>query len=327
MSGVGLVLGGGGITGAAFHFGALLSIEAATGWDPNDAEIVIGTSSGAFVSALVRSGRLDMEAFVADVDDPDELTEHWRHYVYRTCRPRGVGRWLRRGVIPGLRRPDLTLSLGSPARYSTTGMGEWVEDMLGDAAHSWPAQPLVIVAYDLEQRRRAPFGTDAAPDVALKDAVAASIAVPVIFEPVKIDDRWYVDGGVSSGTSADLLLAHPEPLDLVIVLAPLAASESRRHARFYEDAFDRVGRLALEAELALIRDTWPQTDVLVLRPDERVLEAARPNPMAVDALVPVFLRTLRSLNEELAHPETWRLLHRHLAPDHAPERAGSTDLA
>lgn len=316
---VGLVLGGGGITGAAFHFGALLALEAATGWNPNQAEVVIGTSSGAFVGALIRADRLDIEAFVGNVDDLDELTDHWRHYVYRKCRPRGVGRWLRRGVIPGLRRPDLTLGLGSPARFTTEGMSDWIEDMLGDVADSWPAQPLVIVAYDLEQRRRAPFGTDAAPEVSLKQAVAASSAVPVIFAPVEIEGRWYVDGGVASGTSADLLLASPDPLDLIIVLAPLAASESRPQARFYEDAFDRVGRLALEGELALIRETWPTTDVLVLRPDERILEAARPNPMAVDALVPVFLRTLRSLNDVLAHPDTWRTLHRHLASDKAAD--------
>jgi len=196
-------------------------------------------------------------------------------------------------------------------------MSDWVEDMLGEVADGWPSRPLVIVAYDLEQRHRAPFGTDAAPDVPLKRAVAASSAVPMIFEPVRIGDHWYVDGGVASGTSADLLLAHPDPLDLIIVLAPLAAAASRPRARFYEDAFDRVGRLALKTEIALIREEWPETDVLVLRPDEQVLEVARPNPMAVDALVPVFLKTLRSLNDELAHPNTWRLLHRHLTTDSA----------
>ena len=42
--------------------------------------------------------------------------------------------------------------------------------------------------------------------------------------------------------------------------------------------------------------------------------------MAVGALVPVFLRTLRSLNDELAHPDTWRLLHHHLAVNGAASR-------
>ena len=36
VSSVGLVLGGGGITGAAFHFGTLLALRMATGWDPNE---------------------------------------------------------------------------------------------------------------------------------------------------------------------------------------------------------------------------------------------------------------------------------------------------
>jgi NTE family protein len=196
--------------------------------------------------------------------------------------------------------------------YRTDGMVEWVEDAIGPLAETWPESPTVIVAYDLEQREREPFGTEAAPDVPLKHAVAASVAVPFVFEPVQLAGRWYADGGIATGTSADLLLASPETLDLVIVIAPLAASEARPGARFYEDVFDRAGRLALSAELAEIHAQWPETDVLVFRPDDRVLAAARPNPMSVTAAIPAFLRTLRSLKDELSHHETWDVLERHL---------------
>jgi NTE family protein len=306
------VLGGGGITGAAFHFGALLALRMATGWDPNNADVVIGTSSGAFAAAMVRGGRLDLETFVGDALDRDEVAERLRSYVYRRGRPRGAVRWLRRGVLPALRRPDLTLSLGSPGLYRSDGVGDWVQDALGPLAETWPEQPTVIVAYDLEKRQRAPFGTEAAPDVALKDAVAASVAVPFVFEPYRIHGSWYADGGVATGTSADLLLASHEPLDLVIVIAPLAASEPRPGARFYEDIFDRAGRLALQAELEDLHEHWPETDILVLRPDDRVLAVSRPNPMSTHAAMPSFLRTLRSLKDELGHHETWDLLSRHL---------------
>ena len=312
VSRVGLVLGGGGITGAAYHFGALLALRMATGWDPNDAEVVIGTSSGAFAAAMVRGGRLDLEAFVGDSRNRDQVSERLRHYLFRRARPRGAVRWLRRGVIPALRRPDLTLTLGSPGLYRTDGVAEWVEDSLGPAANAWPDSPTVIVAYDLKRRKRAPFGTEGAPAVALKDAVAASVAVPFVFEPYRIDGDWYADGGISTGTSADLLLANPDPLDLIIVVAPLAASEPRPGARFYEDIFDRAGRLALAAELTEIHEQWPDTEVLVLRPDDRVLAAARPNPMSTHAAIPAFLRTLRSLKDELSHHETWDLLARHI---------------
>ena len=76
--------------------------------------------------------------------------------------------------------------------------------------------------------------------------------------------------------------------------------------------FDSAGRSALEAELAVIAQEWPDTDVIVLRPGPRVLAAARPNPFSVKAAVPSFLRTLMSMRDELARPETWDLLEKHL---------------
>jgi NTE family protein len=49
VSKVGLVLGGGGITGAAYEMATLMSLQLATGWNPDDAEVVVGTSSGSLI--------------------------------------------------------------------------------------------------------------------------------------------------------------------------------------------------------------------------------------------------------------------------------------
>lgn len=312
MSSVGLVLGGGGITGASYHFGALLALEMATGWHPDEAEVIIGTSCGAFAAAMVRGGGLSIDTFLGEAETRDEVTDRLRSLIFRRTRPRGVLRWLRRGVLPGLARPDLKLILGSPALYETSGVAEWVEHTAPDLADAWPDKPTVIVAYDLIERGRIPFGTEAAPDVTLKDAVASSVAVPFVFEPVRIDDRYYCDGGLASGTNADLVLANPEPLDLLIVVAPLAAEQPREGARFYEDMFDRAGRSALDGELHLIAEEWPETDIIVLRPDERVQSTMTPNPLSVRAAIPAFLRTLRSLETQLSQHETWLILERHL---------------
>ena len=81
----------------------------------------------------------------------------------------------------------------------------------------------------------------------------------------------------------------------------------------YEDMFDRVGRKALSAELALLAEHWPETDVVVLRPDERVLDVSRPNPMSAGATIPTLLATLRSMQHELARSSVWNVLTRHLA--------------
>ncbi len=312
VSRVGLVLGGGGITGAAFQFGALLTLQLATGWDPNASEVVIGTSCGALTGAMVRGNELNLQTFVGNAQSRHDVAATLRDRVFRRSRPSGTLRWMRRGLLPGLRRPDLSLVLGSPAIYSTMGLAQWVDDALGAQATVWPDHPTVIVAYDLEERKRIPFGTDEAPPAQLRNAVAASAAVPGIFQPVRIRDRWYVDGGLASGTSLDLILGADDPLDLVIVVAPLAAAERRPGARFYEDIFDHFGRTALEAEVTLVKERWPDTDILVLRPDHRVLAVARPNPMSAEAAMPVFIRTIRSMKHELAAPATWTLLSKHL---------------
>ena len=307
------MLGGGGITGAAFHFGALISLRMATEWNPSDADVVVGTSSGAVVAAMVRSDRLSLDALIGDVHGANELAWELRSRIYRRTRPGGVGRWMRHGLLPGIRRPGIGLAVGSPARYTTDGIAEWIRETIGDAAGHWPDAPTTIVAYEVEGRRRVAFGTEGSPDVDLATAVAASAAVPVVFEPVEIDGRHYVDGGVASGTNADLLLGSPEPLDLVIVVAPMAPNEGRPDSRFYEDYFSRLGGAALDDELQRVRALWPAVDVIVLRPDAAVLTASRPNPLDPGAALPCFLATLRSMRGMLAGPEVWPLLEKHFA--------------
>ena len=315
---VGLVLGGGGITGAAYQMAGLMALELATGWHPNDADVVVGTSGGAFVGAVLRCGNLNLDTLVQPHDTRDDVTNRLRSHVFRrpsngeVGRTAYLGRWLRHGIVPGLRRPGVSLILGSPARFDPAGVGRWLTEQVGESALHWPARPTIATAYDLGARQRVAFGTEGAPDVTLADAVAASSAVPLFFCPHRINGRDYVDGGILSGTHADLLLGSADPLDVVIVLAPMAAEEERSGAWFHERMFDRVGTTALSSEIASLRAAWPDVEVLVFRPPTSVLAAMRPNVMAPDAAVPSFVRSLVSFRRTLAQPEVWSVLHDHL---------------
>lgn len=306
------MLGGGGVTGGAFHVGALFSLRMATGWEPGDADVIVGTSSGAVIGALARTGHLELESIVGDVKGAPQLARLLDKIIYQRCRPTGVGRWVRHGILPGLRKPGIRLALGCPARYTTSGIQSWLERAMGEDADTWPDRPMTIVGYQLEGKHRVAFGTDDSPDASLGRAVAASAAVPMLFAPVEIDGFHYVDGGVASGTNADLVLGSPEPLDLVIVSAPMASVDKRPDARFYEGIVDRLGGTALTAELDAIRRAWPQTEIVVLRPDRHVLAETRPNPLDTAAALPAFLRTLRSMRRTLGSPEVWPALERHL---------------
>lgn len=315
MTTVGLVLGGGGITGAAYEMAALMALRLATGWDPNEADVVVGTSAGAFVTALVRHDRLGLDFLVSPSDGRDQVAEKIAGHIFRRVSGVRFRPWMRHGLLPGLRKPGLSFVLGSPAPWEASGLAEWVESQIGAAATAWPDRATVITAFDIQDRKRVAFGTDAAPDVAIADAVAASSAIPLLFQPWEIDGRLYVDGGVVSGTHADLVLGNPDPLDLVIVLAPFAVEDERDGSRIFERALDRVGRSALDSEIERIGERWPEAEVVVLRPSPPVLSAMRPNPMDTTAAVPSFIRTLIAMRRTLARPEIWDPLRRHIVTD------------
>jgi hypothetical protein len=86
--------------------------------------------------------------------------------------------------------------------------------------------------------------------------------------------------------------------------------------------FDRVGQRSLGEELALVRDAWPDCDVVVLSPAPSVQNAMRPNPMDAGRAVATFMRTLIAMKRTLAQPEVWDVLH-----DHLVSRAGSRRVA
>jgi NTE family protein len=301
-----------------------MALRIATEWDPNDADVIVGTSSGAFVSSLVRNDALSLDSLVLPSDDRDDVTRRIREHVYSKDASASVGKWMRYGLVPGVRNPGLTMFLGSPARYSAAGIARWVTSNIGDeAAQTWPNRPTAIMAHDIQRGVRAAFGTDGAPAVGIADAVAASSAVPLVFRPYRIGGGLYVDGGVSSGTHADVVLGHSEPLDLVLVVAPMAAQVQRARARFHEKMFDRVGLKSLRDEIALITAAWPECDVVTLFPSPSVQNAMRPNPMDASRSVATFMRTLISMKRTLARPDIWERLDHHLVNRSITRRAAA----
>jgi NTE family protein len=53
---VGIVLGAGGVLGGAWMAGALAALNRVTGWDPREADCLVGTSAGAVFAALLAAG-------------------------------------------------------------------------------------------------------------------------------------------------------------------------------------------------------------------------------------------------------------------------------
>lgn len=232
-----LVLGGGGLLGAAWTVGALTAIEDATGVDVRTVDYILGTSAGAVGAALlgagVSVGQLRGHQLGEDVDGP--LAGYTWDYDTaaggsRPQRPRltlgspgMVARNLNR-----LRKmpPTAVISAFLPeGRGALDSIGDLVEAVTpgGD----WSPHPGVwVVAMDYGSGRRVAFGRPGAPQAGLPKAVMASCAIPGWFAPVAIEGRRYVDGGACSATSVDLLAGLG--LDEVYVVAPAVSFETDR---------------------------------------------------------------------------------------------------
>ena len=289
---VGLVFGGGGVLGGAWMIGGLNALVDETRWNVREAEVVVGTSAGAVIGTVGVVGQRDYfqlpESPSERVENPapggaglaDDLLETAQLRAAEGARRRIPGSaplfWAGlRGEHP---RPVLaTLSgLVPSGRISTRAIQAAVAEAVPSG---WPASPkLWITATDYETGRLVVFGRPGEPKAELPRAVAASCAVPGLYEPVEIGGRAYVDGGVGSVSNLDLLAGRG--LDLVVVFNPLSARHRRTGLNPLLRAVWRWHRrshnLLLEEAVAVRRGG---TRVFLIEPTLEELEARGHNLM------------------------------------------------
>jgi len=274
---VGLVLGGGGAVGAAYHAGVLSALQHDLGWDPRTAEVVVGTSAGALVGALLRLGvpPTDMAALHvgASAWDTHASLVDWHASrppfasfgpadLLKLPRPPGpAALW----ALAGLARRRRLASLGAlsvllPGGEETMELElEAFEELLGGA--SWTEGRLLICATRRRDCHRVVFGAGTRRR-GLARAIAASCAVPGYFRPVEIDGEAHVDGGVISATNADVLAR--ESLDVAVVVSPMSGHESLASV---SGLMRRLCRRALDHELARLHRAGIETFVIEPGPE------------------------------------------------------------
>src|SRR5690348_12445813 len=80
MTRVGLVLGGGGVVGQAYHSGVLAVLQHDVGFDARTADLVVGTSAGSITGTLLRLGVSpeDLAAWTvkAPLSSDEEVLQH-----------------------------------------------------------------------------------------------------------------------------------------------------------------------------------------------------------------------------------------------------------
>ena len=265
--------------------GALAAVQDRLPFPAGEAGLIMGTSAGSVLASALRCG------FTAA-----DLVEHQQEAersVLGGLAPPGLGcaaapPWpaLWPGspglILRALRSPRSVPAWAIAAACLPRGRGEHrmlrafitgvlARDHQPDAPSScWPGgERTWITAVDYDTGRPAVFGRPGAPRVAFPDAVVASCSVPGWYRPLRIGAHRYVDGGVRSGTNADLLagagLAH------AYVLAPAASltADSPRGVLTRAERFVRRRMTgALLREVEQLRAAGTQVTVLTPGPDD-----------------------------------------------------------
>lgn len=322
MTRTGVVLGAGGVLGASWMIGALHALQETVGFDARSADYLVGTSAGAVLAAALGGG-VDAQTLVDNqlgvivegaprIDfDPDTVSGG-----KRPPRPRpGIGSrrlLLNSWLHPRHVHPLVALySVVPEGRGTLEPVGRLVDSVLAypaapespppvDTPAGWAPHPHCwLVAVDYDNGRRTVFGRPGAPEAPLRDAVMASCAVPGWYHPVHIDGRRYIDGGVRSSTSADLLSR--TDIDFAYVLAPMASysyDQPRSVAVAVERGVRRLTSKQVTAEVTRLRRAGIAVEVITPGPED--LHAIGANLMDPERRVQVLKTSLRTTQEQLA---------------------------
>jgi NTE family protein len=304
---IALVLAGGGMTGAVYEIGALRAIDdLLVDRSVNDFDVYVGTSAGAIVASFIANGVSPADMYRAITGEHPELPSLRREHIFNF----NYNEFLRRGlalpaklvsaVVEYLFHQDSTLvdtlwsltDILPSGLYDNRALERYMREGLAVANGSnnfdTLGKELYIVATDLASGSRTVFGPDDDFRCPISLAVAASAALPIVYKPVLIEGREYVDGGM--GGTASLDIAIEQGATLVVCVNPLVPYDDRTEKPAGRgDAsrtFTRRGLSAIASQVSRIyvhsglkyhvkqlRRQHPEVDIILIepRPDDEML--------------------------------------------------------
>ena len=237
---LGLALGGGAARGFA-HIGVIQVLEE-NGIKP---DLVVGTSAGSLVAAFYASGKTGAQLqWLADTMDESQLT-------------------------------DWTIPFMSRGMLRGEALGRYVNSQLNGAKIEDLKMPLGIVATDLQTGDGILFRRG---DIAT--AVRASSAVPSVFEPVRLGNKDYVDGGLVS--PVPVRSARQMGADIVIAVDISSRPEDAKTSDMLKvllQTFSIMGKSISQLEMAqaevVVRPALPDVGSAEFTARQKSIEAGR----------------------------------------------------
>ena len=147
------------------HLGAIKALEERR----LKPDIIAGTSAGALAGV-----------FYADGYTPDEIVDMFENTRFKQF---------------------IEFTLPTSGLFRPTGLRDFIKKNLRAKTFEQLQIPFIAVATDWEKGKYVEFSEGSN----LADAIVASCCVPLIFSPINIDGRYYVDGGVLKNLPASVI--------------------------------------------------------------------------------------------------------------------------
>lgn len=308
---IALALSGGGPLGAIYEVGAMCALEESlNGLDFTKLDHYVGVSAGGFIVAALANGMSPRELCASFIENDSEPSEAFDPaWLLKPA----YGEFLRRSImLPGLvlsalwqftvGRKSLMNALERLGPAMPTGVfsNQSVDTQLARLFSREGRTndfrqlktKLTLVATNLDSGEAAPFGRPGWDHVPISQAVQASSALPGLFPPVEIDDKYYVDGALKKTMHASVAL--DDGADLLICLNPLVPFNATapqvakvmqrglpEHKReiprivdgglpaVLSQTFRSMIHSRMELGMKHYNRAYPDTDIILFEPDHR----------------------------------------------------------
>jgi len=300
-----LVLAGGGMPGWMYEIGCLKALDEFfdDGFTVNDFDIFVGTSAGAAVAALMANQIPPKDIFDAIYENKDHTYNFKSSDIYSFGYQETF--FLIRKFFKSL-FPLMRYIFKNRRQLSIVDIYHLVEEFLPSGIFTLKnfdrflaeyfsrdgytndfrklKRELYIPAVDVDMGRYDVFGEGEFADVPISLAVTASSAMPIMFQPVNIRGKDYIDGGVSRVAYMDIAINHGATL--LLVMNPIVSVINDRNKvslqTFYGQRaglkekglsyiYDQSTRISTLTRiyfgLKRYQAEHPQKDFLLLQPD------------------------------------------------------------
>jgi NTE family protein len=329
---IALCLCGGGVSGAMYQVGCLAALEeAVVDFRASNFDMFIAHSSGASVAVPLAGGFSALRLYRSLLNPDDDFFPLQRQHLLRL----DVVDWLRAWAsgLNALRHFVASAAMNLRGRegwndldlfwdalpaglFSMDAYERFYQEFMERRAipNSFASFPstLRIVATDIDTGERTVFGRDALLGT-VSSAVAASSASPLLFAPVRIANRDYIDPGAGAVAHADL--ATDEGAQTVIIIHPAVPFTATDPGRIRDKGllwiYHQTWRIHAERQLRdglrRLGEQHPDTDLILLEPSETDAALFMYSPMNFSARRAVLeygyastLRNLRTPHSPLA---------------------------